>query len=105
VCLMGLSYLYYIPRDMEELHPYNACEINVTSPLYVINDNKIVLLHDECGINILHKITTSSNITLRIITFQSNTFQHPPLIMTREKEDLWKKMELQYLPTLPLNGH
>ena len=71
---MGLSHLYYIPRDMEELHPNNTRGINAISPLYIINDNKSVSLHDECWITLLQKITTSSDITLDIITFQSNTF-------------------------------
>jgi hypothetical protein len=98
---MGLSYLYYIPRDMEELDPNNTCGINVILPLYIINDNKSFLLHDECGITLLHKITIYFNIRLDIITFESNTFQHSPLMMTREKEHLWRKMEIQYLPTFP----
>jgi len=54
---------------MEELHPNNACGINVISPLYIINDKNSVLIHDECGITLLHNITTSSDITLDIITF------------------------------------
>jgi hypothetical protein len=68
--------IWDIPRDMEELHPNNTCEINVISPLYIINDNKSVLLYDECRITLLHKITTYYDITLDIITFQSNAFQH-----------------------------
>jgi hypothetical protein len=76
--MIGLSYLYYIPRDMEELHPNNTCGINLISPLYIINYNNSVLLNYECGITLLHKITTSSYITLGIITFQSNNYNTPP---------------------------
>lgn len=49
----------------------------------------------------LHNITTTFDMTLDIITFQSDTFQHSPLMMTREKKHLWRKMALQqYLPLM-----
>jgi hypothetical protein len=52
--LMGLCYLYYIQKDMDELHHNNTCGINVISPIYIMNDNKSVLLHDECGISLFY---------------------------------------------------
>jgi hypothetical protein len=90
---------------MEELYPNNTCGINVFSPLYIINDIKGIFLHDGCGITLLHKITNFFDTTLDIISFQSNTFQHSPLMMTKGKEHLWRKMSLHQHSPLMTTSH
>lgn len=80
---------------------HNTCGINVISPLYIIQDNKSILVHDKYGFTHLHKIEFLPTWHYTLFPSKVTQSNAPLWWWLGRRKTLWRKMSLdQHSPLM-----